>query len=110
MEVLDVNSILVYYDDNNKMVDRISSLSKNYINPTVLCCLENVKLYSAEKSIKNIISIASKNDLEDYSKNLFSSFRKAYSLSFDIIFVEGVKKEGLGIAIMNRLENMCNKK
>lgn len=101
---LNVNSTLVYDQDNQKMVDRICSLSNHYKTPVVLCCYENMNCYSA----KSVIGIASKNDLENYSKNLFSSLRKASSLSPDMILVEGVKKEGLGIAIMNRLENICN--
>ena len=70
--------------------------------------MENREFYSPGNAINNVIPIASKCDLESYSKNLFSSLRKASSLSPDMILIEGVKKEGLGIAIMNRLLNVCN--
>lgn len=101
---LDSPSILVYSKNNQKMIEKILSLMKNYKNPIILCCTENAKFYPS----KNVLTIASKDNLEKYSKNLFSSLRKAVSFSPDVILMEGVKKEGLGIAIMNRLFNVCN--
>lgn len=100
---LNASCILVYDEDNRKMVEKIIALSKEYENPVILCCKENVTYYSA----KQTVAIASKDDLVDYSKNLFSSLRKADSFSPNMILVEGVKKQGLGIAIMDRLENVC---
>ncbi len=41
--------------------------------------------------------------LEDISHNIFSLLREADVYEPDLIIIEGVKKEGLGIAIMNRL-------
>lgn len=100
---LDVDSTLVYSKDNQKMINKIMSLSKNCQNPIILCCTENANSYST----KNVIDIASKYNLEDYSKKLFSCLRKVSSLSPDMILIEGLKKEGLGIAIMDRLLNVC---
>jgi L-threonylcarbamoyladenylate synthase len=105
---LDIKSILIYSENTRNMIDTILSLSKKYKTPAIICCTENIKFYSAESTIKNIIPITSKCDLEKYSKNLFSSLRKASSFSPDVILIEGVKKEGLGIAIMNRLLNVCD--
>lgn len=101
---LEVDACLVYSEENQKMINKIIELSKSYSSSVILCCEENLTFYP----FSNVISIASKYNLENYSRNLFSAFRKASSLSPSIIFVEGVKKEGLGIAIMNRLENICN--
>lgn len=97
-------STLVYSNNNQKMVEKILSLMTDYKNPIILCCTENAKFYPS----KNVIAVASKDNLEEYSKNLFSSLRKSTSFSPDMILIEGVKKEGLGIAIMNRLLNVCN--
>lgn len=105
---LHVKSTLVYSQNNQKMVDTIIDISKNYTHSVVLCCTENAKFYHTEKSIKNVISIASKTDLKEYTKKLFSYLQKASSLSPDMLLIEGVKKEGLGIAIMNRLLQVCN--
>lgn len=105
---LNTKSTLVFSEDNQKMVDKIIHLSKVYQSCVILCCTENKKFYSNRNTVKRVISIASKYDLESYSKDLFSSLRRASSLSPDIILIEGMKKEGLGLAIMNRLLNVCN--
>lgn len=101
---LDTPSILVYSENNQNMMEKIVALMKDYKNPIILCCTENAGFYPS----KNVIAIASKDNLEEYSKNLFSSLRKSASFSPDIVLIEGVKKEDLGIAIMNRLLNVCN--
>lgn len=105
---LGINTTLIYSENNQKMVDAIIKLSKDYTNSIVLCCTENAKFYRTEKSLKNVIAVASKDNLENYTKKLFSCLQKASSLSSDMLLIEGVKKEGLGIAIMNRLLQVCN--
>jgi len=100
---IDSKAILVYSENNDKMVTKIRELSTQYKNPIILCCNENSHLYSHK-----IITISSKNNLIEYSKNIFSTLRKASLLSPDCIIIEGVKQQGLGIAIMDRLLNVCN--
>lgn len=105
---LEVPSTLIYSEDNQKIMDTIMDLSKNYKNPVIVCCSENVDSYSTILATKNVISVASRYSLEAYSKNLFTSLRKASSLVPDMILIEGIdEKEGLGIAIRNRLNNAC---
>ena len=41
--------------------------------------------------------------LEEISKNIFTILRKVDNYNPDIVIIEGVKSEGLGLAIMNRL-------
>ena len=53
------------------------------------------------------LGIADKNDLEEYGRNIFTAIRYADSLKPDLIIIEGVKKLGFGIAIMNRLLRTC---
>ena len=101
-------SFLIYSNHNQFMIDKIIDMSKNYKNTLVLCCTENATFYSSQNNIHHVLTIASKNDLIAYSKNLFSAFRKASSFFPDIILMEGVEQKGLGIAIMNRLKNACN--
>ena len=40
-------------------------------------------------------------------KTIFTSLRKADNKNAKIILIEGTKKEGLGLAIMNRLLRAC---
>ena len=99
---IDSKAILVYSQEENKMINKIKELSKKYRNPIVICFKENSNYYN------NAIAVASKNNLEQYSKNIFSTLKKASSFSHDCIIIEGVKQEGLGVAIMDRLLSVCN--
>ena len=51
--------------------------------------------------------MGNKNDLEYYAKNIYSALRKADEIKPKMILIEGVKKQGLGFAIMNRLLRTC---
>lgn len=62
------------------------------------------KLYITDE---RFINIGSKNDLENFAKNIYSALRKADEIKPKIILIEGVPRRGLGIAIMNRLLRTC---
>ena len=47
-------------------------------------------------------------DLEEIAHNIFKLLRLADTYDPDIILIEGVSKEGLGLAIMNRLIRACS--
>lgn len=47
-------------------------------------------------------------NLVDVCHNIFSLLRKADNVDADIILIEATKKEGLGLAIMNRLIRTCS--
>ncbi len=53
------------------------------------------------------INVGSKDNYEEIGRNIFSALRKADELKPEIILIEGLKKEGLGFAIMNRLLRTC---
>lgn len=46
-------------------------------------------------------------DLDEISRNIFTLLRKVDTYNPDIVIIEGVKKDGLGLAIMNRLLRAC---
>ena len=96
--------ILVYSDDNTKMIDKINELANNYKRVLVICCDENMNFYDN----KQTICIGMKNNLDEISKNIFSALRKVDSINPDIVFIEGVESTGLGLAIMNRLIRACD--
>ena len=52
---------------------------------------------------EKFIEVGTKNDLEKYAREIYSALRKADKLNPKLILIEGVKREGIGIAIMNRL-------
>ncbi len=101
---LNTRTTLVYSKDKNKMIEKIKSIAKNYKNPIILSFFEDCDYYHTTK----IIDIGSKYNLQEVSKNLFSNLKKAEKIKSDIILIEGIKKQGLGLAIMNRLLNVCN--
>lgn len=88
--------ILVYSNDNSKMVEKVEELSKNK-NVTILCKEENLSKYN----VKNKLNMGK--NLNEISQNIFTLLRKADKLNSELIIVEGVEKTGLGLAIMNRL-------
>jgi len=57
---------------------------------------------------ERFISVGNKSNLDDFAKNIYSALRKADKVKPSKIIIEGVKKQGLGYAIMNRLIRTCN--
>ena len=47
-------------------------------------------------------------DLKTIAHNIFKLLRLADTYDADIILIEGVSREGLGLAIMNRLIRACS--
>jgi len=92
-------AILVYSEDNEKMIAKINELSNE--NTVVIVTTKNADKYNSKTLIMG-------NNLEEISKNIFSTLRKADKLKADLIIIEGVKSEKLGTAIMNRLIKACS--
>ena len=95
--------IMVYSSDNNKLVQKINDIVKDNFNSLVISTTENISKYNA----KYILDVGSKNNLNEISKNIFSTLRKVDSYNVDLVIIEGVTREGLGLAIMNRLIRAC---
>ncbi len=93
-------SVLVYRDNNEEMVKKINELSQNK-NVVILCKTQNLDRYN----VQNKLDMGS--TLEEISNNIFTLLRKADKYDADLIIIEGVQKEGLGLAIMNRLIRAC---
>ena len=95
--------ILVYSEDNEKMIKKIQEITSKYTNPLVISCNENAKYYD----VKNKILYGSKENLNEIAQNIFKDLRKVDSFKPDIVIIEGVKNDGIGLAIMNRLIRAC---
>ena len=96
--------VLVYSENNISMVNKINELSKQSANVTVICCEENREEYKG----KNTLIYGKKNDFEQIAKNIFTLLRKVDDMNSDIVFIEGMDKIGVGMAIMNRLIRACS--
>lgn len=95
--------IMVYSDDNEKLVEKINDTLKDYPNSLVISTSDNIHKYNS----KYILDVGSKNNLEEISKNIFTTLRKVDSYNVDLVIIEGVPKDGIGLAIMNRLIRAC---
>lgn len=93
--------LLVYSDDENKLVERINEEIKLEKNVLVLGRTNNLDKYKTDNKLDMGDS------LEDISKNIFTLLRKVDKYNVDLVIIEGVKREGLGLAIMNRLIRAC---
>lgn len=98
---LNTKSLLIISNNNEKMVSKINEIANTYSSPVIIAKHENINKYNS----KTIIDMG--NNLDEIAKNLFTNLQKADSLFSDIVIIEGVENDGLGIAIMNRLMKAC---
>ena len=97
------NCVLVYSENNEKMIKEIQELAKKYVNPLIISCNENAEYYDVEHKIL----YGSKDNLNEIAQNIFKDLRKVDEFEPDIVIIEGVKEDGIGLAIMNRLIRAC---
>ena len=91
--------LLVYsenFDDLNKLI------KNNIKDKTIILGSNKIKDIPCYKFVHY------GDTLEEISHNLFSRLRECDTYKADLIIIEGVKKEGLGLAIMNRLIRTSN--
>lgn len=72
----------------------------------VLALSEDLEKYQTEK-IEDILDMGKRENLEEVSNRIFTLLRKVDHYGADLVLIEGVRKEGLGLAIMNRLIRAC---
>ena len=97
---------LVYCKDELDQIFYLKKFIKQYDGDVVVIGVEEhkEKLFLDDQ---RFISVGKKDNLEDYARNIFSALRKADQIKSSKIIIEGVKMEGLGYAIMNRLIRTC---
>ncbi len=97
---------LVYCKDELDQIFYLKKFIKQYDGDVVVIGVEEhkEKLFLDDQ---RFISVGKKDNLEDYARNIFSALRKADKIGSSKIIIEGVKMEGLGYAIMNRLIRTC---
>ena len=88
---------------NEKTIEIINEIVENYIEKgndvAILTTNENLNKFNNGK----VISIGSENDLKEIAKNLFEALRKCDDLRVQYILCQGFEENGVGLAIMNRL-------
>lgn len=53
------------------------------------------------------LTIGNRDELDNMMKHIFSLLRKVDQMELDLVIIEGVKQEGIGLAIMNRMIRAC---
>ena len=102
----DSNCMLIYCEDDLDQVFYLKKFIKEYQGNIVVIGFDEHK----EKLLVDddrFISMGNKNDLDYYAKNIYSALRQADKIKPKMILIEGVKKQGIGYAIMNRLVRTC---
>ena len=97
---------LIYCQDDLDQIFYLKKFIKEYQGNVVVIGFEEHK----DKLLLDddrFISVGKKDNLNSFAKNIYSALRKADQMKPKMIFIEGVKKEGLGYAIMNRLIRTC---
>ena len=103
--------VLVYNEDNSILQDKIKDIIGNYFEEgkkTLLMCLSNNYEYFKDMYQDRLEIFNLGNSLDEMSQRIFTDLRKADSYNVDLIIIQGVSTDGLGLAIMNRLLRACN--
>ena len=92
--------LLIYAKNNTDFINKVKELENEYQNLLCVCKTNNISLF------KNSIDMGMNN--QEISKNIFSILRQVDSYNADLVVIEGVNPEELGLAIMNRLIRACS--
>ncbi|MGN1327973.1 MAG: L-threonylcarbamoyladenylate synthase [Clostridia bacterium] len=106
--------VLAYNDNQEQLIEVIKITSSSCIEnakKVVIMCMTEIadylrKYYKEKLDKVEILDMG--NNLEEVSKNIFTYLRKADSYNADLIIIQGVSTDGIGLAIMNRLLRACN--
>lgn len=96
---------LFYAKDEKDLIFEINKQIRIYNNVVVLGFKEHKDKINVKEN--NYIEVSSKDNIEEYAKNIYTDLRKADNLNANVILIEGVEKKSFGIAIMNRLLRTC---
>ncbi len=117
--------VLNEVDDNEKVLS--PGMKHKHYSPKTCCVLldtdkkEKEKIFKylenknicvlglgkPEKGAESINYISMGDTLEEVSKNIFSILRDVDKKNYELILIESVPTEGLGLAIMNRVVRTC---
>ena len=94
--------ILVDILDDEEQIARINDFA---IDKKI--CVIGFSEHKDKIKCNKFVEICNKNNLEEYSKRIYTELRKVDKYEVDYVLIEGVEKTGIGLAIMNRLIRTC---
>lgn len=92
--------MMIYSKNKQKMISKINEVSEKQ-KTLIICRNKNENLYNSNDKI--LIG----DTKEEFAHNIFSALRKVDKYDVDLVIIEGVDKEGIGLAIFNRLIRAC---
>ncbi|WP_297422870.1 L-threonylcarbamoyladenylate synthase [Clostridium sp.] len=95
--------VTIISGERKKTIEKIKEMVHYNIEKGKKVCILTVEENAKEYTEGDCIIMGSIMDLSTVAKNLFESLRKCDDLKANLVLAEGYKEEGLGIAIMNRL-------
>lgn len=93
------NAPLVLLDGDPKCVVRFLQREQNARHCTILCYDEEIPHLRYER----LIPVGERDDLDKQAERLFAALREANTHESDIIYAHLPKKDGIGLALYNRL-------
>jgi len=104
----DCDCVLVDGNSNESKASKVVNIIKQH-NPdkiVVICTNENVKIYLQHPNVE-VLSMGDACNFKEVSQNLYSLLRNAETFNPKLVIMESVRKEGLGLALMNRMIRAC---
>jgi len=95
--------VTIISGERKKTIEKIKEMVHYNIEKGKKVCILTVEENVMEYTEGDCIVMGSMFNLATIAKSLFEALRKCDDLKADLILAEGYKEEGLGIAIMNRL-------
>lgn len=95
--------VTIISGERKKTIEKIKEMVHYNIEKGKKVCILTVEENAQEYIEGTSIVLGSIQNLSTVAKNLFEALRKCDDLGADLIFAEGYREEGVGVAIMNRL-------
>ena len=99
------NCMMVYSKNEQKMIEKINEIAEELEQTG-----KQVLVFAKGEHLSNIVAknkCNMGNNLDEVAQNIFTLLRKVDKEKVDLVLIEGVGEEGLGLAITNRLIRAC---
>nr|WP_205617940.1 L-threonylcarbamoyladenylate synthase [Caldisalinibacter kiritimatiensis] len=95
--------MIIVTGEIHNMIEKINELTSEYQKEGKKVGIIATNQTKDKYNNENLIVVGDRRKLETISRNLFKTLREFDKIGVDIIIAEGVTEEGLGKAIMNRM-------
>lgn len=89
--------------NKEKTIEKIKEIVENYNENQKKVAILSTEELSSRFPLGEIITLGSEKNLSDIARNLFEALRKCDDLNVDFILCQAFEEDGVGLAIMNRL-------